>query len=88
VGGFLAAASRTAAALDKQAVAAAAVPQEDGSIPATISARPARHLLRLTQYLGPKEMVAAQLPHLKWTPECPPIASFYSYATAEKVVVP
>ena len=33
---------------------------------------------------SPREMVAAQLPHLAWSDALPPILSFYSYAEARK----
>jgi len=29
-------------------------------------------------------MIAKELPHVKWSDKCPPIAPFYSYAAAEK----
>ncbi|KAL6747756.1 S-adenosyl-L-methionine-dependent methyltransferase [Haematococcus lacustris] len=38
--------------------------------------------LQLTEYMGPRQMVAQQLPHLAWNDEVPPIAAFYSYAQA------
>lgn len=41
--------------------------------------------LRLEQCLGPRDMMATQLPHVKWSDKRPPTAAFYSYAIAEKV---
>ncbi|EFJ51321.1 hypothetical protein VOLCADRAFT_103570 [Volvox carteri f. nagariensis] len=40
--------------------------------------------LRLLDFLTPKDMVGRHLPHLPWNERVPPIASFYSYAAAEK----
>lgn len=39
----------------------------------------------VVDYLGPKEMVSQQLPHLAWDDELPPILSFYSFASAQVV---
>lgn len=39
----------------------------------------------VVDYLGPKEMVSQQLPHLTWDDELPPILSFYSFASAQVV---
>lgn len=39
----------------------------------------------VSEYLGPKEMVAQQLPHLKWHDDVPPILSFYSFAALQVV---
>jgi hypothetical protein len=38
---------------------------------------------KLVQFLTPKEMVAAQLPHLQWNGRVPPMLSFYSFAAFE-----
>ena len=38
----------------------------------------------LTVFQRHREMVALQLPHLKWDDALPPIASFYSYAAVMK----
>jgi hypothetical protein len=39
--------------------------------------------LKLVQFLTPQEMVAAQLPHLQWSSEVPPMLLFYSFAAFE-----
>lgn len=49
-----------------------------------LSAYLARHSLRMVKYMGPKDMVAQQLPHAQWNDKKPPIASFYCYAAAIK----
>ncbi|KXZ54443.1 hypothetical protein GPECTOR_5g95 [Gonium pectorale] len=49
-----------------------------------VSAYVAPHGLRLLDFLSPKDMVGRMLPHLPWSDRRPPIASFYSYAAAEK----
>ncbi len=47
------------------------------------SASPPPKGLRLTQYLGPREMAEKHMSHLEWSDACPPLAAFYSYAAAE-----
>lgn len=76
VAAFLAAASRQAAAAESAADGKAPVPATDG---------PVKNGLRLTEYLSPKDMTAQQLPHLEWNDRVPPIAAFYSYASAVKM---
>lgn len=39
---------------------------------------------RLAALRSPRAMAAAQLPHLAWSEELPPILAFYSYAEVEK----
>ena len=39
---------------------------------------------RLGRLWTPHQMVAAQLPHLRWSDEQPPICSFYSFASLER----
>lgn len=39
---------------------------------------------RLARLWSPQQMVATQLPHLRWSDEQPPICSFYSFAAVER----
>ncbi|PRW33609.1 S-adenosyl-L-methionine-dependent methyltransferase [Chlorella sorokiniana] len=40
---------------------------------------------RLARLWSPQQMVAAQLPHLRWSDEQPPICPFYSFAAVERL---
>lgn len=59
----------------------------DGEPAGGSSVSVSHHKWRVTDFLGPREMVAQQLPHLTYDDALPPILSFYSFATAEVVPV-
>jgi hypothetical protein len=70
---FMASINSSAAAVPAAAAAAApaGAPQQQ------------QRQYKLVQFLTPQEMVAAQLPHLKWDAKLPPMLSFYSFAAFE-----
>lgn len=70
------------------APAAAGAPADEVAAPAPVpaAAEPpfrAAKSFKLLQFLSPRDMVAAQLPHLQWSDTLPPILSFYSFAAFE-----
>jgi hypothetical protein len=71
---FMASINSSAAAVPAAAAAAA---------PASAPQQQQQRQYKLVQFLTPQEMVAAQLPHLKWDAKVPPMLSFYSFAAFE-----